>query len=82
MQIVNGLKIPKSHVYGEPRYGRAFGKQFDRLVRTSLVEYRVFPGERGRGGEITKTRVHMENQLIKNYIQQSIDAMIPGSVYP
>ncbi len=70
MEIVNELKIPRSHVYGEPRYGRAFGKQLEALIRSSLVEYRIFPGERGRGGEVTKVRVRPENESVMEYIEE------------
>jgi len=70
MEIVKELKIPRSHVYGERRYGRAFGKQLDQLVKSSFVEYRIFPNERGRGGNITRVRLQLENDDVKNYIQE------------
>jgi hypothetical protein len=69
MEVVNELKIPRSHVYGEPRYGRIFGKQLESLVNSNLVEYRIFPGERGRGGDITKVRVQLENEDVKKYLE-------------
>ena len=78
MEVVNELKIPRSNVYGEPRYGRLFGRQLESLVNSSLVEYRIFPGERGRGGEITKVRVFAENEDVKRYIQEL--AAQPGRV--
>ena len=49
MDIVNVLKIPRSHVYGEPRYGRPRGRQLEVLIQSGLAESRIFPGERGRG---------------------------------
>jgi hypothetical protein len=70
MEIVNALKIPRSHVYGESRYGRTFGKQLESLVKSSLVEYRIFPGERGRGGDITRVRVFLDNEDVKKYVEQ------------
>jgi tetratricopeptide (TPR) repeat protein len=70
MEIVKRLHIPKSHVYGEPRYGRAFGRQLDLLVKGSLVEYRIFPRERGRGGNITKVRVQLRNEDVRKYIEE------------
>jgi len=69
MEVVNELKIPRSHVYGEPRYGRIFGKQLESLVKSKFVEYRIFPGERGRGGDITKVRVLSENEDVKKYLE-------------
>ncbi len=70
MEIANELKIPRSHVYGEPRYGRAFGKQLETLIQASLVEYRIFPGERGRGGKVTRVRVRPEDESVKEYIEE------------
>ena len=69
MQTVRDLRIPRSHVYGELRHGRAFGKQLDALLKSSQVECRIFPGERGRGGEITKLRVALENENVRKYVE-------------
>ncbi len=69
MEIVKELKIPRSHVYGEPRYGRTFGKQLDLLIKSSLVEYRIFPRERGRGGNITRVRILIENEKVRKYVE-------------
>jgi len=77
MEIVKDLKIPRSHVYGERRYGRAFGKQLDSLVRASLVEYRIFPKERGRGGNITRVRIQLENENVREYIQELTSEKVP-----
>jgi tetratricopeptide (TPR) repeat protein len=70
MEIAKESKIPRSHVYGEPRYGRAFGKQLDFLVKSSLVEYRVFPRERGRGGNITRVRIQLDNEDVREYVEE------------
>jgi len=69
MDVVETLKIPKSNVYGEPRYGRNFGKQLQGLIKSSLVEYRIFPGERGRGGKITRIRINSENVNVRQYVE-------------
>jgi hypothetical protein len=69
MEIVKGLKIPRSHVYGEPRYGRTFGRQLDHLIKSSLVEYRIFPRERGRGGNVTRVRILIENERVRKYVE-------------
>ena len=86
MEIVHKLKIPRSHVYGEPRYGRTFGKQLESLIRSSLVEYRIFPGERGRGGDITKVRVLLDNQDVREYVEELArerpDPFTSGSMFP
>jgi hypothetical protein len=70
MRIVKAMKIPRSHVYGEPRYGRPFGKQLDSLMQFSLTESRAFLGERGRGGEVLKVRAKYSNHGIKKYIDE------------
>jgi tetratricopeptide (TPR) repeat protein len=75
MEIVQDLKIPRSHVYGEPRYGRTFGRQLDALVKSSIVEYRIFPGERGRGGDITKVRVQLTNGDVRGYLEEQIPGL-------
>jgi hypothetical protein len=68
MEIATSLGIPRSHVYGDTRYGHIFGKQLETLLESSLVESRVFLGERGRGGNITKARVAYDNADVKTYI--------------
>jgi len=68
MDIVKDGKVPKYSVYGEGRKGAALAE----LVRRGLVEARVFPGERGRGGKITKVRVCYEKEPIKNQISDHI----------
>jgi tetratricopeptide (TPR) repeat protein len=75
MEIVQDLKIPRSHVYGEPRYGRTFGRQLDTLVKSSIVEYRIFPGERGRGGDITRVRVQLANPNVRGYLEDLVPAL-------
>lgn len=74
METVRDLKIPRSHVYGEPRYGRPFGRQLESLLKSSLVEYRIFPRERGRGGNITRLRVLLTNEDVRNYIDNLVPA--------
>jgi len=70
MEIVQVLKIPRSHVYGEARFGRTFGRHLDALVKSSFVEYRIFSGERGRGGNIRRVRISMGNEDVKKYVEQ------------
>jgi hypothetical protein len=70
MRVVGSLKIPRSHVYGEPRWGRRHGRQLDDLIKSRLVESRVFPGERGRGGRIVKVRLAYDQDLAKQYAEQ------------
>jgi uncharacterized repeat protein (TIGR01451 family) len=66
--IVRSLKIPRSQVYGDSRYAHTFGKPLERLVKKGIVEFRVFPGRRGRGGNIVKVRVAYEKEPVKRFV--------------
>jgi hypothetical protein len=72
MEIVHAINVPRSHLYGEPRYGRPFGRQLDVLIKSSLVESRIFPGERGRGGDIAKVRIRYDNDDVKRFVEESV----------
>ncbi len=69
MQIIKQAKVSKSSVYGAR--GRR-GPAVSELERRGLVETRVFPGERGRGGRILKMRISYEKETIKRHIDQRI----------
>jgi len=69
MQIVKTGKVPRSSVYGaKRRRGRAIAE----LERRGLVETRIFPGERGRGGRILKVRIFYEREPVKRHIDRRI----------
>ena len=68
MIIKNG-KIPKFSVYGN---SHKKGKAILELERRGLVETRVFPGERGRGGNIMKARICHEKEPVKHLIEHRI----------
>ena len=70
MEIVHALRIPRSNVYGEARYGQLFGRKLEPLVKSSLVEFRRFPGERGRGGEVTKVRIFQAENKAREHVNQ------------
>jgi tetratricopeptide (TPR) repeat protein len=54
MDIVREAKVSRYGIYGFPNsQGQAIGE----LQHLGLVDIRVFEGERGRGGKITKTRI-------------------------
>jgi len=69
MQIIKNAKVSKSSVYGA---GGRRGPAISKLERRGLVETRVFPGERGRGGRILKMRISYEKETIKRHIDQRI----------
>jgi len=66
--IVRSLKIARSQVYGDARYGHTFGKPLGKLVKNGVVEFRVFPGKRGRGGNIVKVRVSYEKEPVRRFV--------------
>src|SRR5438132_2343519 len=68
LEIVRSLKIPRSRVYGDARYKHAFGKPLQKLVKRGIVEFRVFPGSRGRGGNIVKVRISYEKEPVKRIV--------------
>lgn len=69
MDVIRDLKIPRSALYGPS--GRT-GPVLAELERRGLVETRVFPKERGRGGEIKKVRVAYENTIVKRVIDRAV----------
>ena len=69
MKIVNEGKLSRSSLYG---YGGRKGRVLIELESRGLVEARLFPGERGRGGKILKLRVAYEKEIIKRVIDNRI----------
>ena len=67
-QIVQETKIPRSALYG-PR-GR-IGPVLAELERRGLVESRIFPKERGRGGSVKRVRVAYDNAIVRRIVEQA-----------
>ena len=72
MHVVNGLKVPKSHAYGEARYGRTFGRPLETLIKAGIVEYRIFRGK-GRGGNVVRVRACYESESVKRLVNGLTD---------
>jgi TolB-like protein len=55
-------------------YGKSGGKSpfVSDLIRQGLVEVRVFPGERGRGGEISKLRITYEKKPVQALVDKRV----------
>ncbi len=68
-EIIKQGKVPKFSVYGNIHHK---GQIFSELERRGFVELRVFPGERGRGGKITKARICYEKEPIRLLVEQRI----------
>ncbi len=69
MDVVRDMKIPRSSLYGP---GGRTGPVLAELERRGLVEVRIFPKERGRGGEIKKVRVAYENSIVKRIVEKAV----------
>ena len=61
--------MPKSSVYSA--HG-GMGSAVSELEKRGLIEVRVFPGERGRGGRILKMRPAYEKETIKRYVDRLV----------
>ena len=69
MDIVKHGDVPKSSIYNA--HG-GLGIAIAELEKRGLVEIRVFPGERGRGGRILKLRLAYEKETVKRYVDQLV----------
>ena len=70
MEVVGSLKIPRSNVYGDPRYGHTFSKPLEAMMNSNIIESRVFPGERGRGGRVLKIRVRYDRGPVRSLVDE------------
>jgi len=68
--ISKSLKVPRSHFYGERRWGHVYAKPLETLLKSDIVECRTFPGERGRGGHIMKARLAINSDIAKLYLEE------------
>jgi hypothetical protein len=69
VQIAKDAGVSFRSVYGD---GRQHGSAMSELERRGLVETRIFPGKRGRGGMITKARISYEKETMKRYVDARV----------
>ena len=69
MDLVRDLGIPRSAFYGP---GGRDGAVIVELEKRDLVERKIFPEERGRGGAITRIRVAYENPTVRTLVKQAL----------
>ena len=64
----------KSHVSPSALYGKhsTLGQALDEPVRRGLIETRIFPGERGRGGEVMRLRVAYDKEPIRDFVNKKV----------
>jgi KaiC/GvpD/RAD55 family RecA-like ATPase len=60
--VLEATKLAQPSLYG--RDGK-FGTALKELLSKGIVEIRIFPGERGRGGEIVKLRIAYEKDSVR-----------------
>ena len=66
-ELANNSGIAVSSLYG--RVGGKIGANpmIKELLSSGYVEMKTFPGERGRGGEVTRFRIKHEVNAVRNY---------------
>ncbi len=69
MNIVKNANVSKHSIYG--RSGRG-GKVMSELKTSGMLEIRVFQGEVGRGGEVVKIRLSL-NEEIQPVLRKLLD---------
>jgi len=69
IKIVQSTKVTQVSLYGWQ--GRE-GAVFKELLSKGLVETRIFPRERGRGGEVVKVRIAYDKEPIKRTVERVI----------
>jgi len=70
--IASASEVPRSHLYGEPRWGHTYGRPLEALLKSAVVECKTFPGERGRGGQILKARFAYATEIAKRYLEEYV----------
>lgn len=68
-EIANKSGISASALYGK---NSTLSPVLGETVRRGLVEIRIFPGERGRGGEVTRVRIAYDKEPIREYVNERI----------
>lgn len=64
VDISTDVRIPKSSLYANGGEGEALGQ----LLRRGLLERRLFHGQRGRGGTVTRVRVNYGKEPVKEHV--------------
>ncbi|HKW04197.1 MAG TPA: cyclic nucleotide-binding domain-containing protein [Nitrososphaerales archaeon] len=73
-EIASRTRISHSALYGKHS---TIGTSLDEPIRRGLIETRIFPGERGRGGEVLRLRIAYDKEPIRELVHKKI---LQGSV--
>ena len=71
-QLAKDLKTSPSSMYG--RHG-GMSPELGELVRRGLAESRIFRGERGRGGEVTRVRIAYDRDPVRDYVREKVASL-------
>jgi hypothetical protein len=66
-QIIKKADVSKRSLYGG---GGRLGHGLSELQRKGLVDLATFRGERGRGGNILRVRIHYEKKSVRKYVEE------------
>jgi adenylate cyclase len=64
----------RAHLSPSALYGKhsTIGPVLDEPIRRGLIESRIFPGERGRGGEVLRLRIVYDKEPIKEFVNRKV----------
>jgi hypothetical protein len=68
-EIAQKARLSPSTLYGKHS---TLGPVLNEPIRRGLVESRVFPGERGRGGEVMRLRITYDKEPIRELVNKKI----------
>ncbi len=68
-EIAQEAQVSTSLLYGKHS---TMGSALDEPVRRGLIETRIFPGERGRGGEVLRLRIAYDKEPIRDFVNRRI----------
>jgi hypothetical protein len=69
VQIIKNAKVSARKIYGSKG---SPGIAISELQRRGLIETRIFPGERGRGGKIVRTRICYDRDVVKRLVDRKV----------
>ena len=69
VEIADSAKVSYRSLYGDRGYR---GRVMTELEKRGLIEARVFPKERGRGGRILKVRISYDREVVKRHIDVTV----------
>jgi KaiC/GvpD/RAD55 family RecA-like ATPase len=69
VEMARGTKISTSVLYGSKG---GVGQIFNELIHRGLIEERIFPGERGRGGRVMRFRVAYDKEPVKATVDRRV----------